>query len=100
VSEGPRTFYVGETVHLQVRVATPDTKGPVDPDSVALTSIRRDDEPVEVDPTEFEAVAVGDYALVIATDELEAGTYRFVTTVAGEAGIVLLTDTFVLAALP
>lgn len=93
-----RDYLIGETVTLRVAVNEPGTRKPTDPEIVGLTSIKRGTTPVTVTPTTFTKRSAGDYELVIATDALQAGTYNFVVTVSGDAGVVLLPDKFALKA--
>lgn len=93
----PRSFYVGETVHLGVRVSVPGTRKPVDPEMVTLTSLERDGAPVVPAVTDFTRAAQGDYSLVLPTADLEEGVYDLIVTVAdGTAAVVLIPDRFVL----
>lgn len=94
-----RSFVVGESVHLRIRVNAPGTRKPADAATVALSSIKRDGAPVTVTPTAFTRQGVGEYTLVIQTAALQPGIYDVSVTVAdGPAATVIVPDRFVLKA--
>lgn len=95
----PRSFYIGETVHLRVRVSEPGTRKPTDAGAVSITSLKRGATVVTpADPT-FDRVREGDYALTLPTAGLAAGTYDIQVTVSdGPAAVVIIPDRFVLKA--
>lgn len=94
-----RQFWVGETVHLRVRVNLPGTKRPVDPDHVRLTAVNRDGTPLEIDVEDFVREDTGEYSLVLLTAGLPEGVYDLAVTVdSGPTAVVLLPDRFILKA--
>lgn len=93
-----RDYLIGETITLRVAVNEPGTRKPVDPEIVGLTSLKKGNQSVTVTPTTFTKRTVGDYELIIHTNSMAAGTYDFVVTVSGTAGVVLLPDKFTLKA--
>ncbi len=94
----PRSFLIGETVHLGVRVSAPGTRKPTDA-SVTLTSLKRGPTAVMPEVSAFTRREEGDYTLALPTAALSAGTYDLVVTVAdGPSAVVILPDQFVLKA--
>ena len=93
----PRFFTQGETIHLRSRVSIPGTRTPIDPSTVALTSMVRNKVQVLEEPLEFTREGVGEFTLSLPTSGLAAGTYEIVVTHAdGPDRVTLATDRFVL----
>jgi hypothetical protein len=96
-----RSFIVGETVHLEVRVSKPGTKTPTDPTTVQLASLKKGSQAITVSSPDFTRVAEGDFTYTIHTATLQPGTYNLVVRVAsGTDEVVLVPDAFVLNPAP
>lgn len=96
-----RSFMVGESVLLRVRVSKPGSRRPTDAGTVVLTSLRRGTTNVGVTTTAFTRVAEGEYELLVPTVGFTAGTYSLVVTVqGGPEKIVMVTDQFILSPSP
>lgn len=94
---GPRSFLLGETVHLTTRVSLPGTKTPTDPATVELASLTLDGVETLDAPISFTRLGEGDYALDLQTDSLTPGTYGIVIRHAdGVEKVALTSDQFVL----
>lgn len=101
VSRPERSYLVGETVHLHVKVSKPGTKTPTDPNSVRLSSLNLAGESMmEGVPTlTFTRINLGDYTLVIPTVGFPLGTYDLTVTIeSGPSAVVILGDRYVVQA--
>lgn len=95
-----RTFLVGETVALSVKVSQPGSRTPANPtDGVRLVALSKRSGSADMLPpnTHFALQSDGFYSLSLATGALPAGTYDWRALAADDNGqITLAEDSFVL----
>ena len=78
-------------------MSLPNTKRPVDPDTVALTSVKWGTTEILDDPVDFVRDGEGQYSLALATVDLDPGTYTLTVTHAdGPQKVTIVTNSFVL----
>lgn len=92
----PRSFYVGETIDIRVRISKAGTKTPTDPDTVVLSSLLAGTTPVTPTVTDFTRQAEGDFLLTLDTVALDPATYRLVVRITGGDKVAIVADRFVL----
>lgn len=96
-----RYFLVGSTIHLRCRVSLPGTRTPTDPATVAVVKLKVGAVEITLSNPVFTRIEEGEYRLSIPTTTLAAGTYQVTVRLEdGPSKVLLLTDQFVLRAVP